>query len=98
MKFLPVSLLFMAVLPFLSAEISFFRGSLVYGKNTRIVSIGVGINLVVLLVTIAGASVFIKAAGVYIASGAYVLAAFSEFLFLYIKNKSSRDISEDDNS
>ena len=69
----------------LAAFISLFRGALVRHKRTAEVTIGIAINVAVLLTTLfIGVAVF-PAPAIATASGAYALAFLAEFLFLFFR-------------
>ena len=85
----PVVLAF-PVVP-LAAFISLFRGALVRHRRTAEVTIGIAVNVAVLLTTLfIGVSVF-PAPAIATASAAYALAFTAEFLYLFFRRPLKED-------
>ncbi len=85
LKYLPISLALLVFLPFISARIAFFRATFVSIRETKSITIGVFINVATLLISIIVLPIYIKVAGVYIASLSYVLSYLFESIFLFLR-------------
>ena len=85
LKYLPISLALLVFLPFISARIAFFRATFVSIRETKSSTIGVFINVATLLISIIVLPIYIKVAGVYIASLSYVLSYLFESIFLFLR-------------
>ena len=82
LPFIPLSLLIMAINPYLTGRISLFRGILVATRRTTIITKGVVINLCTMIMVIILVSYTTKIPGVYIACISYVVSYLFEFIFL----------------
>lgn len=86
-KYLPLALTIVSVMPFFAAHVSHFRGLLVANKRTTIITTGVFINVAVMLILIVTLPIIFDMTGVYIACIAYVAAYIIEFIYLKIENR-----------
>lgn len=85
--FIPASLKMLFPLPLFTAYVSLLRGYLIHRGRTKIMSVGVLVNVTVLLgVIIIGVS-FFQIPAIYIATGAFSSACIVEFLFLFAVSK-----------
>ena len=80
--YLSFALLIMALNPYLTGRIAFFRGILVARRQTKTITKGVIINMLTMLIVIVLISLLTKIPGVYIACIAYMVAFIFEFIFL----------------
>jgi hypothetical protein len=75
----------MALLPFLSGQIAWYRGVLVSERQTKTITLGVSLNIATMVFIIFFASAFRELAGVYLALIAYATAFVVEYIFLTFK-------------
>jgi hypothetical protein len=82
LAYLPITLGVLIFLPFCSANISFYRATLVAERQTTSITIGVFINIATLVISILLLPYIFDVAGVYIAATAYSLSFLFEVIFL----------------
>jgi hypothetical protein len=82
----------LAFIPFLSMNVSWFRGLNVRRKRTIVVTVSVAVNAFVLVVVLFALPMFTDFPGTVIVSVAYVLSLFSELLTLYILTANQKEV------
>ena len=83
----PFTVMLLSVTPFIQCYTSLYRGILVSLRRTTVVTIGVGINVGLLLLLTFAAAAFIPTSGVYLAAGAFTLAYGVECIYLAVRVK-----------
>ncbi len=90
LEFLPLTLTVLCLMPIFYSFISFFRGLLVLAHKTRTITIGVSINVFLMLIMINVLTQGIGLPGVYAASIAFASSYGVETLFLMTQTKTLR--------
>ncbi len=85
LKYLPISLALVMILPIVSGRIAYYRAILVSIRNTASITLGVFINVGTLIIATIILPLVLKVSGVYIAALSYMVAFLFEVTFLYFR-------------